>query len=229
MVKGNIDKCDYQFKYIIIGDAAVGKSNLLLRYIKGQFKSDYELTMCVEFGSKNIEIKNKIYKIQIWDTAGQECFWSITRAYYKNSACAIIVYDITSKDTFNNLSSWIKTCKNHCDKKVFLVLIGNKSDLNEKREVSFEEGQELADKYGMLFYETSAKDGTNVECIFNDSANKIAQKLEQGFYDLEDDTVGIIQGNNVQEDNNRNINKNNRYSISYESFKKRKSKRKCCK
>ena len=81
----------------------------------------------------------------------------------------------------------------------------------------------------MLFYETSAKDGTNVECIFNDSANKIAQKLEQWFYDLEDDSVGIIQGNNVQEDNNRNINKNNRYSISYENFKKRKSKRKCCK
>ena len=229
MVKGNIERCDYQFKYIIIGDAAVGKSNLLLRYIKGQFKSEYQLTMCVEYGSKNIEIKNKIYKIQIWDTAGQECFWSITRSYYKNSACAIIVYDISRKDSFNNLNNWIEACKNQCDKKICLVLVGNKSDLNEKREVSFEEGQELAEKYGMLFYETSAKDGTNVESIFNDSGNKIAQKLEEGFYDLEDDSVGIVQGNNEQVDNNTINNTSNRQSISFQSFKKKKSKKKCCK
>ena len=229
MVKGNIDKCDYQFKYIIIGDAAVGKSNLLLRYIKGQFESEYQLTMCVEYGSKNIEIKNKIYKIQIWDTAGQECFWSITRSYYKNSACAIIFYDISRKDSFNNLNNWIEACKNQCDKKICLVLVGNKSDLNEKREVSFEEGQELAEKYGMLFYETSAKDGTNVESIFNDSGNKIAQKLEEGFYDLEDDSVGIVQGNNEQVDNNTINNTSNRQSISFQIFKKKKSKKKCCK
>ena len=228
MVKG-IEECyDYQFKYIIVGESSVGKSNLLLRYIKGEFNSKYQLTMCVEHGSKNIQIKNKIYKIQIWDTAGQECFWSITRSYYKNSACAIIVYDISRKDTFNNLTTWIEACKNHCDKNVFLILVGNKSDLNEKREVSFEEGKELAEKYGMMFYETSAKDGTNVESMFYDSANEIAHKLEQGFYDLEDDSVGITQGINNQVDNNGNFNKSNRQSITSEIFKK-KSRKKCCK
>ena len=189
---------DYLFKYIIIGDAAVGKSNLLLRYAHGQFKPEYQLTIGVEFGAKNVVIRNKTYRIQIWDTAGQENFRSITRAYYKNSVCALVVYDISSRDSFNNVSTWIEDCRNNSSEKIFMVLIGNKSDLADKRQVSTEEGRELAEKYEMKFYETSAKIGENVNDIFYDSVDEIAKKMDQNYYDLENDTCGIKQGNKKQ-------------------------------
>jgi small GTP-binding protein len=186
---------NYLFKYIIIGDAAVGKSNLLLRYAHGQFKDEYQLTIGVEFGAKNISINDKIYRIQIWDTAGQENFRSITRAYYKNSVCALVVYDITNRDSFNNISNWVEDCKNQSPKTIFMVLVGNKSDLNDKRVISVDEGRELAEKYNMIFFETSAKTGDNVDLIFFKSAEEIAKKIEQGYYDLEND-CGIKQGIN---------------------------------
>ena len=187
---------NYLFKYIIIGDAAVGKSNILLRYAHGQFKDEYQLTIGVEFGAKNIEIKNKIYRIQIWDTAGQENFRSITRAYYKNSVCALVVYDITNKESFNNVSNWIQDCRNQSPKTIFMVLVGNKCDLNDKREVSYEDGNDLAESNNMLFFETSAKNGDNIEEIFMNSAQEIAKKIEDGYYDLESDSCGIKQGIN---------------------------------
>ena len=146
MTTSQAAKFDYLFKYIIIGDAAVGKSNLLLRYTQGQFKSEYQLTIGVEFGARNVNLREKNYRIQIWDTAGQENFRSITRAYYKNSVCALVVYDITNRDTFNNVSSWIEDCKNQSPKTIYMILVGNKSDLEDKRQVSTEEGQELAEK-----------------------------------------------------------------------------------
>ena len=93
---------NYLLKYVIVGDAAVGKSNLLLRYTHGEFKEEYQLTIGVEFGSNNIIVDNNIFRVQIWDTAGQENFRSITRSYYKNSACALIVYDITRRQSFEN-------------------------------------------------------------------------------------------------------------------------------
>ena len=186
---------DFLLKYIIIGDAAVGKSNLLLRFAQNDFKSEYQLTIGVEFGAKNLNIDSKIFRIQIWDTAGQENFRSITRAYYKNSVCALVVYDISSRDSFNNVSSWIEDCKNQSPKTILMVLVGNKCDLEDKRQVSYEEGKELADKNEFLFFESSAKDGTNVDEIFTNSAKEIAKKIEQGFYDLETES-GIKKGIN---------------------------------
>ena len=196
MTSGGPVNFDYLLKYIIIGDAAVGKSNLLLRYCHGQFKPEYQLTIGVEFGAKNIQINNKVFRIQIWDTAGQENFRSITRAYYKNSVCALVVYDISSRDTFNNVSTWIEDCKNQSPKTIFMALVGNKCDLNDKRQVSIEEGRELAERNDMMFFETSAKDGINVEEIFINSANEISKKIDQGYYDLENDTCGIKRGLN---------------------------------
>jgi len=196
MTAGNMVNFDYLLKYIIIGDAAVGKSNLLLRYVHGQFKPEYQLTIGVEFGAKNIEIDSKMFRIQIWDTAGQENFRSITRAYYKNSVCALVVYDISSRDSFNNVMSWIEDCKNQSPKTIFIVLVGNKCDLEDKRQVTYEEGKELADKNELLFFESSAKDGINVDDIFVNSAKEISKKLDQGYYDLESDSCGIKKGIN---------------------------------
>lgn len=188
------EKYNYLLKYIIIGDSAVGKSNLLLQYTFGEFIEEYKNTIGVEFGAKNVDIDNKSYRIQIWDTAGQECFKSITRAYYKNSVCAIVVYDITCLDSFNNVSSWIEDCKNYSPKNVYIVLVGNKSDLEERRQIPTEKGQEIADKFGISFFETSAKTGSNVVKIFEESAKEIAKRIDSDFYDLNDEDCGIIKG-----------------------------------
>ena len=189
---------DYVFKYIIIGDISVGKSNLLLRYTHGQFRDDYQATVGVEFGAKNIKIRDQIYRIQIWDTAGSENFRSITRNYYKSSVCAVIVYDISNRESFNNANTWIEECKNQTAKTIYLVLVGNKSDLEDERQVTKEEGQELAEKLGIPFYEASAKTGDNVKDIFYNSADEIAKKIEENYYDLETDDCGIKKGKNKQ-------------------------------
>ena len=188
---------DYLLKYIIIGDAAVGKSNLLLRFAQNDFKAEYQLTIGVEFGAKNIDINNKKFRLQIWDTAGQENYRSITRAYYKNSVCAILVYDISNRDSFEHISNWIEDCLAQSPKTVFMVLVGNKSDLNDNRKVSFQEGQDMARNNNMMFFETSAKTGENVDKIFEDSAKEISNKINQGYYDLESDVCGIKRGLNA--------------------------------
>ena len=196
---------DYILKYIIIGDAAVGKSNLLLRYVFNTFKPEYQLTIGVEFGEKNIKHNNKNYQLQLWDTAGQEQFRSITRAYFKNAVCALVVYDITNKISFENIKQWIEDCMNYMPKRGFIVLVGNKCDLEENREVSTEEGQQLADLYGILFFETSAKTEYNVKEVFNESSQEIAKRIDSNFYDLNDDTCGIkIVGN--KNSNNKILN-----------------------
>ena len=186
---------NYLLKFIIIGDAAVGKSNLLVRYTSGQFKEEYQLTIGVEFGSNDVIIGDNTYRIQIWDTAGQENFRSITRSYYKNTACAIIVYEISNKKSFENISSWIEECKNSAPKSILMVLVGNKCDLEDNREVTEEEGREFAEKNGMLFFETSAKTGKNVEELFKQSVKVIDQKIKENYYDLENDSCGIKKGN----------------------------------
>ena len=200
------EKYNYLLKYIIIGDSAVGKSNLLLQYTFGEFIEEYKNTIGVEFGAKNVDIDNKSYRIQIWDTAGQECFKSITRAYYKNSVCAIVVYDITCLDSFNNVSSWIEDCKNYSPKNVYIVLVGNKSDLEERRQIPTEKGQEIADKFGISFFETSAKTGSNVVKIFEESAKEIAKRIDSDFYDLNDEECGIIKGKkNIKVSNTKKL------------------------
>ena len=193
------DKFDYLIKYVIIGDSAVGKSNLLLRFTQGSFNSAYQLTIGVEFGSGRIIVENEIFRVQIWDTAGQENFRSITRSYYKNSACALLVYDISKKESFESIQSWIEDCKNSAPETVLMVLVGNKSDLTEERKVSEEEGREFAEKNGLLFFETSAKTGENVKEVFQESTAEIAKRIKKGYYNLESGNCGIKKAN-VEDD-----------------------------
>ena len=191
MEANNTKKYNYLFKYIIIGSSGVGKSQIVQRFLTDAFHQSYGATIGAEFGEKNIEIEDKIIRIQIWDTAGQERFRSITTAYYKNCVCAIIVYDITSKDSFKDIINWIDDCKTYSPKTVLMALIGNKCDLKDNRSISTEEGQELAEKNGIPFYETSALDGTNIKEIFQKTGEKIYKKMNEGYYNLDDLECGI--------------------------------------
>mmetsp|Transcript_19548 Transcript_19548/g.21852 ORF Transcript_19548/g.21852 Transcript_19548/m.21852 type:complete len:203 (+) Transcript_19548:76-684(+) len=173
----------YLFKYIIVGDTAVGKSCLLLQFTDKRFQPVHDLTIGVEFGSRTITIDENQIKLQIWDTAGQEKFRSITRSYYRGAAGALLVYDITRRETFDHLQSWLEDCRRYSNQNIVIMLIGNKSDLENKRSVSKEEGQEFANKNGLTFLETSAKTAANVEAAFIESARKIYQTTEAGGVD----------------------------------------------
>ncbi len=127
----------YCFKFIIVGDSGVGKSCLMTQFIKKQINSTHEITIGVEFASRIIEIEHDTnVKLQIWDTAGQEAFRSVTRSYYRGAICVILVYDITRRKSFTNIKKWLEDVKDYGYNKVLTVLIGNKSDLDDKRQVS---------------------------------------------------------------------------------------------
>ena len=170
------------------------KSNILSRYTYGKFNPEHEITIGCEFMAKNIQVNDRSVRVQIWDTAGQEAFRSITRSYYKSSTCAFIVYDITSKKTFTNVVSWLNECKEMCYKDILICLVGNKKDLESKRAVSTEEGKKFADDNGLLFYETSAQDGTNIEDMFNIVTSDVVNKIETGKIQLDTHNTGIKIG-----------------------------------
>ena len=178
MTSGGAVNFDYLFKYIIIGDAAVGKSNLLLRYAHDQFKPDYQLTIGVEFGAKNVEIRNKTYRIQIWDTAGQEKYRALTRSFLIKAQGILALYDITNHTSFDNLQSWLTLIKEECYVDIPVIIVGNKMDLEEKRIVDKEEASEYAKKQNVEFIETSSKTGENVEKTLYMLTEKVLQKIE---------------------------------------------------
>ena len=141
--------------------------------------------------AKNISIKDRKVRIQMWDTAGQEAYRSITRSYYKSAACVFIVYDISDKKSFNDVEIWLKDCREICFKSVLIYLIGNKSDLEDKRQVTTEEGKQFADENNLKFYETSALNGNNIEEIFVNSATDLVTKLENGDFKDNFENTGI--------------------------------------
>ena len=173
-------------KFILVGESSVGKSNLLFRFTNGKFREDHHPTIGVDFESREIILDNEKYKIQLFDTSGLQNFREIVCSYYEKCACALFVYDINKKESFDNINGWIADCKKNNSDAILMVLVGNKCDLEDCREVTEEEGKDFADKNGMLFFETSAKTGKNVEEVFKQATANIAQKIKEGFYDLED-------------------------------------------
>ena len=171
---------------------AVGKSCLLLQFTDHKFRFEHQLTIGVEFGGKILDIKNRKIKVRIWDTAGQEAFQAITRTYQKRAIGALLVYDITRRETFNHIESWLNEVRTHGAKDVVCILVGNKKDLEESRKVKFEEGQSLAKINGLLFLETSAKTAENVNEVFMTSAKKILDNM------IENGTDNLIPKKNVR-------------------------------
>eukprot|EP00877_Chromochloris_zofingiensis_P002886 jgi/Chrzof1/12599/Cz07g00150.t1 len=184
----------YLFKYIIIGDTGVGKSCLLLQFTDKRFQPVHDLTIGVEFGARMINIDSKQIKLQIWDTAGQESFRSITRSYYRGAAGALLVYDITRRETFNHLASWLEDARQHANPNMTIMLIGNKSDLSHRRAVSTEEGEQFAKEHGLIFLETSARTAHNVEEAFINTAREIYKKITDGVFDVSNESYGIKVG-----------------------------------
>ncbi|KAL8124054.1 ras-related protein RABA6b-like [Apium graveolens] len=167
------EECDYLFKAVLIGDSAVGKSNLLSRISRNEFQLDSKPTIGVEFAYRNIKVDDKLVKAQIWDTAGQERFRAITSSYYRGALGALLVYDITRKNTFESVKKWLHELREFGDPDMVIVLVGNKSDLSESRQVVVEDGHTLAQLEGLCFMETSAKENINVEEAFLNMINKI--------------------------------------------------------
>uniref|UniRef100_A0A4X2JTX4 RAB2B, member RAS oncogene family n=1 Tax=Vombatus ursinus TaxID=29139 RepID=A0A4X2JTX4_VOMUR len=184
----------YLFKYIIIGDSGVGKSCLLLQFTDKQFQHGYDPTIGVEFGSCFISIEGKPIKLQIWDTAGQEFFHSLTRSYYREAAGVLLVYDITRRNSFSHMTAWLEEARQHSDSKVIITLIGNKNDLESRRQVTKEDGAAFARKHGLMFMETSTKTGCNVEEAFVNTAKEIYEKIQEGVFNMSDQASGIKIG-----------------------------------
>lgn len=183
----------YLFKYIIIGDTGVGKSCLLLRFTDKRFKPDHDLTIGVEFGTRLIKVKCDTIKLQIWDTAGQESFRSITRSYYRGAAGALLVFDISRRSTFEQLTKWLEEVKEHGSPTMTIVLIGNKTDVTN-REVEYEEGKAFAEENNLIYMETSAKGDYNVEEAFLETAKLIYENVERGLFDIESGVHGVKRG-----------------------------------
>lgn len=159
-------KIDYVFKVVLIGDSAVGKSQLLARFARNEFSIDSKATIGVEFQTKTLVIDQKIVKAQIWDTAGQERYRAVTSAYYRGAVGAMLVYDMTKRQSFDHIARWLDELRGHADKNIVIMLIGNKCDLASLRAVPIEDAKEFAERENLFFMETSALDSTNVETAF---------------------------------------------------------------
>ena len=186
------------FKIIIIGNSSVGKTCLIKRIIKNEFEENYQTTIGFEFITMNVKINDSLFKLQIWDTCGQEVYSSVIKSFYQNSILGIMVYSIEDKKSFENLDFWLNEVKKNTEEIFPIVLIGNKSDSNN-REVSFNEGEDYAKKNNFIcFNEASAKNGENVIQIFEkislylyNEYKDISFSRSNTFGNLNDDTVKL--------------------------------------
>ena len=177
-------KFDYSLKVVVVGDSGVGKTCFLLRFVRDQWEGETQPTLGVEFLTKVVSTDTHRIQLQLWDTAGQELFRSVTRGYYRGSAGAIVVFSLTSQDSFNNVAQWIQDIKEVARSDVVTILIGNKSDLVDDRKVTREEAENFAKEHGMKYYETSAKTGDGIIEAVNGCVKLIEKKVSDGSYEV---------------------------------------------
>ena len=170
---------DQKIKIMVIGESLVGKTALITKYTKNTFGGAYLTTVGIDFQDKFLNINGKEIKIELWDTAGQERFRNIAKNYFQSSDGFLLVYDLTKKSSFEKLDFWNEQISLNAPKETKYILVGNKKDLEDQREVKIEEGEDFAKKNNIKFYETSAKDGTNVINVFETLAKEIVNDVEQ--------------------------------------------------
>jgi Ras-related protein Rab-1A len=191
---------DYLFKLLLIGNSAIGKSSLLLRFSDNIFNESFLPTIGVDFKIRTFDLSAKTVKLQIWDTAGQERFKTITSSYYKGAHGIILVYDITDKQSFKDIENWLSEVEKYASESVVKLLVGNKCDLESQRQVTYEQGKEFADSLGVKFIETSAKNSINVEKAFFTLAEEIKSKVSKGTDEGKGGNAGkrvLSSGDNV--------------------------------
>ena len=187
-VPNEFSEYEINFKIIIIGDSGVGKTCITNQAIKNIFSDKYQATIGMEIYSLFIKIDNKIIKFQIWDTCGQEIYKSLITNFYRSSSLAILVYSIDQKESFYDLDLWIKELKTNNSPDTKLILVGNKLDLEQKREVQYDEGKKFSEDYQFIdFFETSAKTGENIKNMFIKAANILYEEHIK-YKDIESDT-----------------------------------------
>ena len=184
---------NHTLKFIVIGESSVGKSNLLLQFTDKRFEQTHDVTIGVEFGTKIVSYDGTVYNIQVWDTAGQETYKAITKSYYRGAIGCLLVYDITNRETFEAVSKWLIDIRESNPENTNIILIGNKLDLEEYRQVSYEEGKQFADDNKIEFIETSAKTGKNVNSSFIKMVKNIDTKIKNGelSFDNKQNTITL--------------------------------------
>lgn len=200
----------YQFRLIIIGDSTVGKSSLLRQFTEGKYLEFSDPTVGVDFHAKVVKVEGNPVKLQLWDTAGQERFRAITRSYYRNAVGGLLVYDITNKRSFENLTSWLSDASKSAEPhNLVFILVGHKADQDRNREVTKQEAQAFAADHDMDYIETSAKTMINVEQAFTLLAENIYRKVLSSEIIIQEGWDGVKKGtttnrhyrNNVMLDN----------------------------
>lgn len=169
----------HHFKLVLLGDTAVGKSCLVVRFVRDEFFEFQEPTIGAAFLTQTVALDDATVKFEIWDTAGQERYRSLAPMYYRGAAAAIVVYDITNPDSFTGAKSWVKELQRRGDPNVVIALAGNKADLESRRKVEFEEANSYAEENGILHLETSAKNANNVKALFVEIAKKLPKNPPQ--------------------------------------------------
>lgn len=162
-----------KYKLVFLGDQGVGKTSIITRFMYDTFDTSYQATIGIDFLSKTMYLEDRTVRLQLWDTAGQERFRSLIPSYIRDSSVAVVTYDVTNRASFLNTSNWIEDVRSERGPDVVIMLVGNKTDLSDRRQVSVEEGEELAAKEKVMFIETSAKAGYNIKALFRKLATAL--------------------------------------------------------
>jgi len=171
---------EFDVKLVLLGNSGVGKTSLVLRYVQGTYTLEQSSTIGASFMTKRMQVEDQKLKLQIWDTAGQERFRSMTPMYYRGSNCAILVYDITSEESFENVKDWVSELSSNIRTDIVIVVCGNKCDLESQRVVSSSKAKEYASSINAIFIETSAKDNERIDELFTEICTRLIEKRKQG-------------------------------------------------